>query len=164
MNYPNTEDKVRAGDPVWINDAKWLVRIVRLIETENDRYMLNVEENGFSFSYEASEKNNGGYGFMPYRCMAGDYCYRATPEEIFGIRLLLHRLFKKYDIDKDYIMYSLSIRLSMLYEEDETVWKISIATVNGKMRRFTYNDRTDEWQEKPAGDGSSVEAFRWALT
>ena len=51
MTYPKTAREMRVGDAVWINDGRWLVRVVRLT-----RASCPNEKEGFYFSYEASEK------------------------------------------------------------------------------------------------------------
>jgi len=164
MLYPNTNVEIRLGDPVWINEGKWLTRVVRLIETENDRRNANVEENGFYFSYEASKKTKGSYGFMPYRLMGTDLCYRATEEELFGIRIILYRLFTKYRIDKKEAMYSISTLWPRSDGPDGLEWRIGITESGRTCRRFVYSEWTDEYKELPSSDFSFIEDFSWALT
>lgn len=164
MFYPNTNVEINLGDSVWVNECKWLTRVVRFIETEDDRRDANVEENGFYFSYEASEKTMGAFGFMPFRLMGTDLCYRATQEELFGIRVILYRLFTKFRIDKNETMYSISTLWPRFDEPDGLEWKIGITEYGGKHRRFVYSERTDMYKELPSSDFSFMEAFSWAIT
>ncbi len=160
MTYPKTAREVRVGDAVWINDGRWLVRVVRL-----SRASCPNEEEGFYFSYEASEKYGETFGFMPKAQMQGDGVCPLTEEEKLGVRLLIRKLSIEYGLSEHNLHYTLSYRMHADGNNDAFDWKIGVITEKqmGKMRRFIYYEKEDRFEELQQIDRQMMDLFVWAV-
>ena len=160
MTYPKSEREVRVGDAVWINDGRWLVRVVRLSQEA-----CSNEEEGFYFSYEASEKYGETFGFMPKAQMQGDGVCPLTEEEELGVRLLIRKLSIEHGLSEHNLHYSLSYRMHADGNNDAFDWKIGVITEKqmGKMRRFIYYEKEDRFEELQEIDRQMMDLFVWAV-
>lgn len=148
--YPWTENPVKENDLVWVYDGQCLVRVVKIVETEQEMRLCGVNDVGFCFSYEVSACHSSCYdGFMPQREMGKDMNYLATDIEKWGVRLLMHRLAIKYDLKEEKMRYALSYRICADEINDTWLaWDIVIWTEKNKTRRFLYDEKEDVFQEK----------------
>ena len=160
MIYPKTAREVRDGDAVWINDGRWLVRVVKLSQAG-----CSNEEEGFYFSYEASEKYGEAFGFMPKAQMEGDGVCPLTEEEELGVRLLIRKLSIEYGLSEHDLHYALSYRMHADGNYDAFDWKIGVINEKqmGKMRRFIYYEKEDRFEELRQIDRQMMDLFVWAV-
>lgn len=147
--YPWTGNTVKENDLVWVYDGQRLVRVVKIVETEQEMWLCGVNDVGFCFSLEVSENHSGCYDcFMPQREMKKDMNYLATDIEKWGVRLLMHRLATKYDLKEEKIRYALSYQVRTDETDEWLTWDIVIWTENNKTRQFLYDEKGDVFQEK----------------
>ena len=160
MTYPKTAREVRVGDAVWINDGRWLVRVVKLSQTS-----CSSEEEGFYFSYEANEKYGETFGFIPKTQMEGDGVCPLTEEEELGVRLLIRKLSIEYGLSEHNLHYSLSYRMHADGNNDAFDWKIGVIDEKQmrKMRRFIYHEKEDRFEELQQMDRQMMDLFVWAV-
>ena len=145
--YPWTGNAVKENDLVWVYDAQCLVRVVKIVETEQEMRLCGVNDAGFCFSHEVSDNHSGGYDcFMPQREMKKDMNYLATNIEKWGMKLLMHRLAAKYDLKE--VRYAISYQVRTDEVDEWLTWDIEIWTENNKKRQFLYDEKGDVFQEK----------------
>ena len=146
--YPWTKNAVKENDLVWVYDGQCLVRVVKIVETEQEMRLCGVNDAGYWFTYEAGEYHSGRYDcFMPQREMKGDMNYLATDIEKWGVRLLMHRLATKYDLQEVKMRYGLSYRIHTDETGEWLTWNIVIWTGGNKTRQFLYDEKKDVFQE-----------------
>ena len=146
--YPWTKNGVKENDLVWVYDGQRLVRVVKVVETEQEIRLCGVDDVGYFFSHEVSENHSGRIDcFMPQREMKRDMNYLATDIETWGVRLLMHRLTTKYDLKEEKMRYAISYRVRTDEMDEWLTWDIEIWTGNNKTRQFLYDEKGDVFQE-----------------
>ena len=148
--YPWTENPVKVNDLVWVYDGQCLVRVVKIVETEQEMRRWGVVDVGYWFSHEVGECPSDRYDcFMPQREMRMDMNYLATDIEKWGVKLLLHRLAAKYDLNEEKMRYAISYRTCTDEADDSWLrWDITIWINMNETRQFQYDEKEDVFRER----------------
>lgn len=147
---PWTKIAMKENDLVWCYDGQRLVRVVKIVETEQDMRRWGVVDIGYWFSHEVGECHTDCYDcFMPQREMKRDMNYLATDIEKWGVELLVHRLATRFCLNEEKMRYAISYRTCTDESDDSWLrWDITIWVNKNETRQFQYDEKEDVFQER----------------